>query len=209
MPLTSYGRNAVWSGPTAFSHFGAFTDLGQTEVAGGSYARAAITWNSVSSGRLTQSGQLLLAIPAGTTVVTVGDFSAASAGNALSYAGYDSTAPAKGIATVTASTDVFRGYADGLNPHGLNADDRIFFWPIGQGSGGVLPTGLSATTLYWVLAAGLTTTEFKVSTSSGGGAVDVSDDGAVAWQVTVPNTFTSAGTISVASGNHALDGNFA
>lgn len=202
MPLTTTGRNKLFdSGKTAFSHFGAFTDIGVTEVAGGSYARQAITWAAAGSGVVATSATLTVPIPAGTTVQTVGDFDALTVGNILGYAGYHSTTPPKGIATVLASTDVFTRYS-----HGLTTDDRIFFWAV---EGGAIPTGISATTLYFVLAAGLTADAFTVSTSSGGAALNVTANGEVAYQKTVPNTFSSAGNLVVNSGNHTLDGTFA
>ena len=202
MPLNTTGRNKLLdSGKAAFTHFGAFTDIGVTEVAGGSYARQAITWAAAGSGAVATSGTLTVPIPAGTTVQTVGDFDAVSAGNILGWAGYHSTTPPKGIETVLASSDVFTRYA-----HGLTTDDRVFFWAV---EGGSIPTGISASTLYFVLAASLTTDSFLVSTSSGGATLNVTANGEVAYQKTVPNTFASAGNLVVNSGNHTLDATFA
>lgn len=203
MPLTTAGRNALLdSGKTAFTHAGAFTDVGTTEVSGGSYASQAITWAAAGSGVVATSAQLTIPIPAGTTVQTVGDFSALSAGSIYAYAGYHSTAPAKGVATVLSSSDTFTSYA-----HGLTTDDRVFFWPV---NGEALPTGLSATTLYFVRSTGLTTDAFTVATTSGGAAVDitVANGGEVGFQRTVPNTFASAGNLVIASGQHTLDATF-
>jgi hypothetical protein len=202
MPLTTTGRNKLFdSGKAAFTHFGCFTDVGTTEVSGGSYARQAITWAAAGSGVVATSAQLSVPIPAGTTVVTVGDWDASTAGNILGYAGYHSTTPPKGIATVLASTDTFTRYA-----HGLTTDDRIFFWAV---EGGALPTGLSAATLYFVRATGLTADAFTIATTSGGAAVDITASGEAAYQKTVPNTFASAGNLVVATSNHTLDGTFA
>jgi hypothetical protein len=59
--------------------------------------------------------------------------------------------------------------------HGLVADQRVF---VLSAPGMLLPAGLSENTSYFVLASGLTTTAFKVSTSSGGAAVDITAAGA-------------------------------
>lgn len=53
--------------------------------------------------------------------------------------------------------------------HGLVANDTIIF-----STSGALPTGLTAGTRYYVIAAGLTADNFEVSTSQGGSAVNTS-----------------------------------
>jgi hypothetical protein len=59
-----------------------------TEVTGGSYARKATSWGTASSGAVTSTA-LVFDVPAGTTVVGFGLFSAVTAGNYL--AGCDLT----------------------------------------------------------------------------------------------------------------------
>lgn len=54
--------------------------------------------------------------------------------------------------------------------HGLSTDDRVVFEAI---EGLSLPTGVTQGTRYFVLASGLTSDVFKVSTTSGGSALDV------------------------------------
>jgi hypothetical protein len=84
--------------------------------------------------------------------------------------------------------------------HGLTTDDRVFF---STASTDAIPTGISTTTLYFVLASGLTADAFKVSTTSGGTALDVTAAGECSFFKTVPNTFASAGNLVIATG--ALD----
>ena len=55
------------------------------------------------------------------------------------------------------------------SPHGLSAGDNIRL-----STSGSLPTGLSINTNYYVISAGLTATEFEVSTTIGGSAVNTS-----------------------------------
>jgi hypothetical protein len=56
--------------------------------------------------------------------------------------------------------------------HGLVEGDRVRF-----SSTTTLPAGLSPATDYYVIASGLTTTALKVSATSGGSAVDITDTG--------------------------------
>lgn len=54
-----------------------------------------------------------------------------------------------------------------ITGHGLVANDRIYFTRLAGG------TGLALNTTYYVIASGLTSNDFKVSTTLGGGAVDI------------------------------------
>jgi hypothetical protein len=56
-----------------------------------------------------------------------------------------------------------------LAGHGFNAGDYVIF-----STTGALPTGLAANTIYFVIAAGLTTNTFEVSTTVTGSAVNTS-----------------------------------
>lgn len=183
MPLTTAGKNNLVSF-ASFTHAGAFTDLGVTEVAGGSYARQSISWAAMSGGVGNNSAQITVPIPAGTTVVCPGVWNALTVGTSQGYWQQGSTL--RGAATVTAA-DVFTS-----NGHGLAADDRVFFTGV---AGESLVAGLSATTLYFVRSTGLTADAFTVSTTSGGAAVDVTAAGEVAWYRTVPQTFSIAGNL--------------
>lgn len=72
---------------------------------------------------------------------------------------------AAGAVTVTiASPAVFT-----FNSHGLVAGDAVVFTTTGA-----LPTGLTAGTVYYVIATGLTTNNFEVATTVGGAAVNTS-----------------------------------
>jgi hypothetical protein len=71
--------------------------------------------------------------------------------------------PPLGTFTVTiASPAVFT-----FTAHGLSAGDKVIL-----ATTGALPTGLTAGTEYWVIAAGLTSNAFEVSTTEGGSAVN-------------------------------------
>lgn len=67
--------------------------------------------------------------------------------------------------------------------HGFSADDRIVFY---TAEGVTLPTGITEGTVYYVLSSGLTTHQFKISTSSGGSAVSITGVGSGLAQKIVP-----------------------
>ncbi|MCC7060696.1 MAG: hypothetical protein IT508_10740 [Burkholderiaceae bacterium] len=202
MPYTTAGRNALLtSGKGGVTHVGAVTDIAGTEVAGGSYARQAVTWGAAASGAATNTGALTIPIPAGSTPVALAYYDALSAGNLLGVFPYGSAGQVlDGVATVTAA-DTFTS-----NVHGLAADDRVFVAAV---AGETLPAGLSATTLYYVRATGLTSDTFTLATTSGGSAVDVTAAGELVWFKTVPNTFASAGNLTVAIAAASIDLTFA
>ena len=76
--------------------------------------------------------------------------------------------PTFAIGIVTAATtDLISRTA-----HTLGAGDRVRFTTTTT-----LPAGLSLLTDYYVLASGLTANDFKVSTTNGGSAVDITDTG--------------------------------
>jgi hypothetical protein len=77
-----------------------------------------------------------------------------------------------GFCTATASTDAFAcGTA-----HGLGAGDRVTFSAANSTS---VPAGTVIGTTYFVISSGLTSTAFKVSTTSGGSTINVTADGNV------------------------------
>ena len=195
MSLNANGRIAVLtSGKAGITHVSGQTDLAGTAVAG---ARQAVAWGAAGgSGVSTNTGALAIPCAAGETVVGIGFHDALAAGLFLGFQPYGSAGQVlDGVATVTTG-DVFTS-----NAHGLATDDRVYFVPVADES---LPAGLSATTLYYIRATGLTADTFTVATTSGGAAVDVTAAGEVAWFKTVPNTFASAGNLNVAIGQASL-----
>lgn len=193
MPFSTAGRNAIGtSGKSGITHIGAATDINATptEVTGGSYARQAVTFGAMASGQATNTGALTIPIPASTTVVASTAYDAVSAGNFLGYFPIGSSGQLiDGVATASVA-DLFTS-----NAHGLAANDRVFFTAV---AGEALPTGVSTTVIYFVIATGLTADAFSVSTTSGGAALDITAVGECAWFKTVPNTFASAGNLTVA-----------
>lgn len=76
----------------------------------------------------------------------------------------------EGVVTVSVADPAVVTMAGG---HGLEAGAPVTF----TATGGTLPTGLTADTVYYVLAAGLTATTFSVSATPGGTAIEVTAAG--------------------------------
>jgi len=157
---------------------------GGTEVTGGAYARVAVTNNTTNwgaalgSGTGTKSNQTVITFPTATanwgTVVGFGIYDAAAAGNLLYSAEFLATAD-KAFTTTDTAGDTLQ-----CPGHGLAAGDRVKVSPLPpnlfNSGGGALPTGLAAG-YYFVIATGLTADVLKVSTTLGGGAVDLTGVG--------------------------------
>lgn len=182
------------------THVGGLTDLSGSALAG---ARQPITWGAAGSGGIVlNSAALAIPVAIGEAPMAVGFYGALSGGSLLGIGGIGSTGQVlTGLGTVDASTDLILSKA-----HGLVADNRIFVEAVNAES---LPAGLSATTLYFVLATGLTTDAFKVSLTSGGSAVDVTVSGELAFESTVPQpTAVSVSNLAVAIGALSYDQRF-
>ena len=70
LPTTGWGYISL--------HTASPSTTGANEVAGGSYIRAAVTWNSQSGGQVTNSNTVTVAIPASTTAAYWGVWSTSS-----------------------------------------------------------------------------------------------------------------------------------
>lgn len=77
--------------------------------------------------------------------------------------------------------------------HGMTGGERIVFTTTGS-----LPSGITAGTTYYVLAAGITTTTFRISATSGGTAINTASAGSGIHTGTV-GSLTVSGTYTVLS----------
>jgi hypothetical protein len=68
-----------------------------------------------------------------------------------------------------------------------------------------LPTGLNATTIYYIV--GVTTNTFQLSLTSGGAAVDITAQGELFWQRVTPELFSAAGNLVTSIGALVLSAN--
>lgn len=172
----------------------AYSTTGANELTGGSpaYARKGITWAAASGGSKALAATLpTWDVPAGSVVAWFGLQDAVTAGNFLGMmpVGAGTLLPASTeTSTDITNNDIF------AKAHGYVADTRVVFW-------GTLPTGLTVGTIYYVIATGLTTDSFRVSTTSGGSAVDLTGTQPFNFfaQKCVPETFAGQGTYSLSS----------
>lgn len=185
--------------PAAGAAFGslhtAYSSTGANEAAGGSpaYARKALTWAVAVVGPPTTkalSAGVTFDVAAGTygwlglwTLVTGGTF----------LGMLPLGAAARRQFNVSDAADVTANIIDSP-AHGLAAGNGIVFW---AASGAALPTGLTEGTVYYVIATGLTTDAFSVSTTVGGSAVDITANGDGEWQNIVPETYAAQGQMNV------------
>lgn len=137
--------------------------------------RPAVTWNSPGDAtpavarQVTNNG--VIAFPQNTgssqDVIGWGVYSASTGGTLHAIGLLDSDVPVLGYGNT--SSDLIDSPG-----HGLATDQRVFVLGV---AGSALPGTLAEGTAYYVLAAGLTTDAFALSTSSGGSAVNISSDG--------------------------------
>lgn len=182
---------------------GTGTNANAGEATGGSpaYARQAVTWGAAASLVKSNTGALTFDVPAG----TYGFFTMfnASTGNTNNFRGYipfGGASAIKGFFSVdtTLTNDQF------LSPgHGMSNTDRVMLFDV---FGTALPTGVAEGTIYFVVNAATDT--FKVSTTSGGAAVDLTGVGGGEgyFQRVVPETFGAQGQITAAVAALVLDG---
>jgi hypothetical protein len=179
---------------------GTGTNYAGTEASGGSpaYARVAVTWGAAASEIKQNTNSMTIDVPAGTYGFFL--FFNASTGNTGNYRGYAPiNGTVKGFFTVdtTLTNDQF------LSPaHGLSNTDRVMLF---NAFGTALPTGVSEGTVYFVVNAATDT--FKVSTTSGGAAVDLTavGGGEGYFEKVIPETFASQGQLTIAASALTLD----
>lgn len=184
--------NAVTGG--TFSSLAAYASLhssysgtGAAELAGGSYAREAITWNNAASGtKTTASIAGTYSIYAGGTVAFVGLWSASSGGSfggmgpngGGSQYGFTSTAAAPVVFTAP-----FSSYTNGQTV--------VLF----DSAGATISPDFTVGTVYYVLNASGAT--FQLSATSGGSAVNSVTVGAGIVQGITVESYGTSGTFTL------------
>jgi hypothetical protein len=206
--LTNTGENAVLdeiynaaggtfpaADPFISLHTADPADTGASEVTGGTYARQQVAFGAAASGTLENTGAINFTLMPACTVVAWSVNDAVTAGNFFQD-GWFSTV--SGLAICRAA-DVTANDIQST-AHGLATDDRVVFEVI---EGLTIPAGLTAGTLYFVLATGLTTDAFRVATTSGGAAIDITAVGSAIWRKVTPKVVNAGDTFQIAAG--ALD----
>jgi hypothetical protein len=176
---------------------GTGTNANAGEATGGSYARQAVTWGAAASEQKANTGALTFDVPAGTYgFLTLYNHVSANSGNYRGYVPINGTL--RGFGTVDSAgvtSDAIQSAA-----HGLVDTDRVMVLNV---NGESLPAGLTEGTIYFVVQ-GATDT-FELSLTSGGASVNVTGQGELYWQKVIPETFASAGQITVGVGALILD----
>jgi hypothetical protein len=215
MPFNDIAKNAALDGldesiAAGIKFVGVFTaaDPGTgatytgTEASGGSpaYARIAATFGAAASGQKSNSGSITIDVAAG-TYGFIGLFNTSTGNVSGNYLGY---APLNGSVKGFGEVDSTGVTNDTITSsgHGLTTDDRVQLFNVFAES---LPAGLTEGTLYFVLASGLTADVFKVATTSGGTAINITGQGECFFQKIVPEVFASQGQITIAAGALVLD----
>lgn len=174
-------------------HDGHPGETGANEVTGGSYARQQTAFGAAASGSATNSQQEDFTSMPATTVFFAGLWDASTVGNFL--AAIPLGAGARQLATMATSTETFTAYG-----HGFANDDRIV---VRASLIGDLPTGLSESTIYYVVNSATDT--FQLSTSSGGGAAATTTDGEVMCFQVEPRVVNSGDTVQFPIGNITVE----
>lgn len=212
MPVSDYANDAFldWqTGTTAMPAVGtryiAIIRQDGTEPTGvGNYARvaaAAANWNAASGSQPSSSSNSAditftadasadwapLANPAAKVAI----FDAATAGNKITdeWLGNYNWQP---FNTTDAAGDTISSEA-----HAFAAGDAVVF---SAAMGGTIPTGLTAGAIYYVISGGLTADVFKVSTTVGGAAVDITASGKGMVRKVDMQTILKSGTFKFAGG---------
>jgi hypothetical protein len=191
MPFVDAGRNPMLDALTAIAAYAsvhtADPTAGSNEVTGGSpaYARKAVTWAAAASGAALANGtDPVWDIPAGTTCVAIGYWSAVSAGTFYGWSPLNGGVVYPFYAANTG--DLFS-----VDAHGYSNGDQVYVHAV---SGSALPTGVAAGTIYFIVTVSGDT--FQLSATSGGSAIAISTDGAGMIQKVVPETFGAQGTLT-------------
>lgn len=199
MPFSTYASDYMldqWgtNHGTYMSVHSAYSSSGSNELAGGSYARVAVTWSAASGEVKSLSGApYTVNIPASSTVAFLGFWDASSSGN---FQGM--TPNAAGASPFAFAAPLSTGIL--LAPgSAYTANQTVVVFPTG---GSTLPTGLTAGTVYYVKSP--SSDSFQLSATNGGTAITLSADGAGYVQAITVEAFSGAGTLSVTSGSMTL-----
>lgn len=166
----------------------AYSATGGNELSGGSYARVAVTWSTVSANVLALSGTpYSINVPASTTVAFLGFQDASSSGN------FQGMVPLGGATGYTFAAPSSTGVLLAPGTAYTANQPVVVFAPAGS----TLPTGLTAGTIYYVKSP--SSDSFSLSATSGGSAISLSADGSGLVQAITTETFASAGAYSLAS----------
>lgn len=191
MSLSTAAKNTMLDnqGITHLSLHSAFSSIGGNELAGGSYARQAVTYSAASSGAKSLSMQPVFPVPA-STVGWIGKWQSAT------FAGMTPNNGAEKEFFVDVSSNVITCYAHGY----ANGQTVVVF------GDPVMPGNVTEGTTYYVISA--TTDTFQISTTPAGSPVDITSvpgPGAVISKITY-EVYGTPATHTITSGQGNLNG---
>lgn len=169
----------------------AYSTTGANELTGGSpaYARQGVTWSAASgSSKASASVAAAFDVPASSTVAFVGLWSASTSGTFAGMGPNDAGTVYAFTATL-ASPGVFTAPGSSYS----NGNTVVVF----ASAGATLPTGVTAGTVYYIVAASGTT--FELSATSGGSGINLSAAGAGIVMAVTPEVFGAQGTFTLSS----------
>lgn len=152
VPVTALAASDLFTTPINHG-FNAGDTIFFTSLTGGAGLSTTVAMFVIASG-LTTNQFRVSATSGGSTVDITSDLTAGFA------------TKVNALTSITATGDL----ATAANAHGLSAGDSVTFSALVAGA------GITAGTVYYVIATGLTTTAFKVSTTFGGSALDITTD---------------------------------
>lgn len=192
MPFEVAAQNAAVDAALALVSHTALLDESLTEITGGTpaYARQPTAWDAAASGEGDNTAAETFDVPGGVTVAFLGFASSLAAGNGRDRGWWPLGGQPLQAGVVEESNDTITSQA-----HGLTDGQRVVFMDLAAAG---LPTGLTEGTVYHVRDAA--TDSFKVSTTAGGAAVNITTDGEALFVRCIPEQFSSQGTYQIASG---------
>jgi hypothetical protein len=171
----------------------AYSPSGANELAGGSYARVAVTWGTPASNAVSLAGTpYTINVPASTTVAFVGYWTASSGGTFEGMSALGGATAYGFSAPSSTSTLLAPGTSYSAN------QTVVVFAPAGT----TLPTGLTAGTIYWTKS--VSGDSFQLSATNGGSAISLSADGSGIIQAITTEAFSGAGTYQVTAATFNL-----
>lgn len=177
----------------------AYSTTGTNELTGGSpaYARKAAVYAAASARSKASSAGATFDVPAGSTVLWLGRWNALTTGTFLGMGPLGGGARRQfGVTAAGVTANTIDSPA-----HGLSSGNGVVFW---AAAGAVLPAPLAEGTVYYVIATGLTTDVFSVSTTVGGAAVDITAVGDGELQTITPEVFAGQGQYNLTTDTLSL-----
>jgi hypothetical protein len=160
--------------------------------------RAAVSWTN-TNGLLTNTAQLVHAIPAAGVVEFYGLWGALAGGTFYGYVPRAGAAESRtGFGTVDAAGVIANAVQSAA--HGLANDMTVLVYNV---LGEALPTGLTEGQIYFVV--GATANTFQLSLTQAGAAVDITGQGELYFARFASHTFTLPGNLVTGAGALAVN----